>query len=318
MPEPVAGRGGIAGDLVMVEAPGRGRPLLEMIEAVAARFEASGLHFGHGTASAWDEAAWLVLHVLGLPPDRPAPADHPVSPVQVERIERLTEQRIRSRKPLAYLLGEAWFAGRRYRVDERVLVPRSPIAELIEARFAPWLAEGDRPQRILDLCAGSGCIGIACAHAFPEARVDLGEISAEALEVARANIALHGAGGRVRAVRSDLFEAFAGERYDLIVSNPPYVPQDELAALPEEYRREPALGLAAGADGLDLVRRILEEAAAHLTPRGLLVVEVGAGAERLESAYPRTAFHWVALARGGEGVFILDAEQCPGRAGAGR
>lgn len=286
------------------------RRLGECIGAVAARFESAGLHFGHGTEAAWDEAAWLVLHVLGLPVDEPAPEDLAVSPEDAAQIEHIARARIATRKPLAYLLGEAWFAGRRYLVDERVLVPRSPIAELIETRFAPWLSPQRRVSRILDLCAGSGCIGIACAHAFPEASVDLGEISAGALEVAQANIALHGVGARVRAVRSDLYAAFGGRRYDLIVSNPPYVPEHELEDLPQEYRREPALGLAGGSDGLELVRRILRGSAAHLRPHGLLVVEVGAGADALETAFPRTAFQWVAFERGGEGVFVLEAGQC--------
>ncbi len=286
------------------------RRLGGIIRSLAARFEAQGLHFGHGTETAFDEAAWLVLHVLGLPLDRPAPADRPVPPEAVRAIERLAAERIRTRKPMAYLLGEAWFAGRRYVVDERVLVPRSPMAELVGARFAPWLAPGRPVRRILDLCAGSGCIGIACAHAFPEAAVDLGELCEGALEVARANIALHGLEGRVRAVRSDLFDAFVGRRYDLIVSNPPYVPRAELARLPAEYLREPVLGLAAGEDGLDLVRRILGAAAAHLADDGLLVVEVGAQAPVLEAAFPRTAFQWVAFEHGGEGVFVLEAAQC--------
>ena len=286
----------------------------EVVDRVAARFESAGLYFGHGTESAWDEAAWLVLHVLGLPVTEPVPIDHPVERESLCMIDQLVGARIGTRMPLAYLLGEAWFAGRSYYVDERVLVPRSPIAELIEQRFAPWLRPGP-VGRVLDLCAGSGCIGIACAHAFPEAQVDLGEVSEGALEVARINIARHRVTARVNAVRSDLFEAFGGRRYDLIVSNPPYVPQAELAALPAEYRREPALGLAAGADGLDLVRRILAGAGRHLTPTGLLVVEVGDGAERLEAAFPRVPFQWVALERGGEGVFVLDAAECMRLAG---
>lgn len=217
-------------------------------------------------------------------------------------------RRIEARIPAAYLLGEAWFCGLPYVVDERVLVPRSPIGELIEGRFAPWLQ--GTPARILDLCTGSGCIGIACAHAFPAAEVVLADLSFEALEVANLNIERHGVEERVYTVQGDGFDGLPGQRFDLIVSNPPYVDAEDFADMPAEFHHEPELGLACGEDGLDLVRRMLAEAADHLSDDGLLVVEVGNSQVHVEAAYPEVEFAWVEFARGGHGVFVLSAEQC--------
>ncbi|WFF42557.1 50S ribosomal protein L3 N(5)-glutamine methyltransferase [Salinicola endophyticus] len=271
-------------------------------------FLAHRLHFGHGTDSAWDEAVALVLGALHLPWDAdPAILDARLLGVERSRIVGLARQRIETRRPLPYLLGEAFFAGYPFEVDERVLIPRSPIAELIEAGFAPWF-EAAPPARVLDLCTGSGCIGIATALTLPTCAVDLVDISPEALAVAKANIVRHDVGRRVRAVASDLFDGVAGQTYDLIVSNPPYVDSRDLAAMPAEYRHEPDLALGAGSDGLDIVRRILREARGYLSDDGILVVEVGNSQRHLEAAFPEVPFLWLDFERGGEGVFVLDAE----------
>lgn len=222
------------------------------------------------------------------------------------RVVANIQRRIEERIPAAYITGQAWFAGLPYAVDERVLVPRSPIAELIEKRFAPWLTE--EPLQILDLCTGSGCIGIACAYAFPDAEVQLSDISFDALAVAEENIHQHGMADRVFAMQSDLFENLLGQRFDLIVSNPPYVDAEDMASLPDEFHAEPELGLASGDDGLDFTRRLLREAQDYLTDEGLLVVEVGNSWPALEAAYPDLPFVWVEFERGGHGVFVLTAQ----------
>ena len=283
--------------------------VLALIERGARRLDRAGVFFGHGTDNAWDDAAALVLHALDLPHcgDRALYARR-VGSRDIERVEALITRRIESRIPAVYLTGETWFAGLPFHVDPRVLIPRSPIAELIERRFAPWI-EPRRVRRILDVGTGSGCIAIACAKALPRARVDAVDISAEALEVAAGNVRRHRLGRRVRLVRSDHFRALAGERYDIIVANPPYVGRREMSGLPPEYRHEPPLALAAGRDGLDSVRVILREAGRHLRPGGLLIVEVGNTEAAVRRAFKRLPFLWLEFERGGGGVFLLTAEQ---------
>ncbi|MDD5392705.1 MAG: 50S ribosomal protein L3 N(5)-glutamine methyltransferase [Thiothrix sp.] len=276
----------------------------------ASRFAEAELSFSHGMASAIDEAAYLVLHTLFMPVDTPdLYFDSRLTIVEREAVADILQQRVETRKPAAYLTNEGWLCGLPFYVDERVLVPRSPIAEYIEKQFAPWIEAND-VNSILDLCTGSGCIGIACAYAFPHARVDLSDISANALEVAQANIERHNLIGQAEAIQSDLFEGLRGRKYDIIVSNPPYVDADDMAALTPEFLHEPAdLALASGNDGLDHTRRILREAAEHLTDHGILVVEVGNSQYALQADYPDVLFHWLEFERGGDGVFLLTAEQ---------
>ncbi len=272
----------------------------------ASRFNKAGLFFGHGTDNALDEAAHLVLHALSLLPDLPARfRDCHLTDEERLAIVELFERRLLERIPAAYLTHQAWFAGLGFYVDENVLVPRSPLAELVETGFGPWV-EPDTIARVLDLCTGSGCIGIAAAVYLPDADIDLADISPAALAVATRNIAAQGLEDRVRVVESDLFAGLGAQKYDLIVTNPPYVSAEELAALPAEYQREPRLGLAGGASGLDLVLRILREAPRFLKEDGVLIVEVGKTAAALEALFPEIAFMWIEFERGGEGVFLLD------------
>lgn len=283
--------------------------LRDCLRWATSEFHAQGLHFGHGTASAWDEAVALTLGALHLPWDvDPSVLDARLLGIERSRIVALVRSRIETRKPLPYLLGEAFFAGYPFAVDERVLIPRSPIAELIEHHFAAWFPERP-PARVLDVGTGSGCIGIATALHLPTAEVDLVDISAEALEVAKANITRHDVGARVRAVLSDVFDGVAGQRYDLIVANPPYVDARDLATMPAEFRHEPPLALGAGDDGLDIVRRLLREARAHLNDDGVLIVEVGNSDRHLEAAFPEVPFLWLEFERGGHGVFALTADE---------
>lgn len=279
------------------------------IAGAARRLARAGLYFGHGTDNARDDAAAIVWHVLDLPvPPRPRDYSRRVSLAARREIDALLERRIHERVPVVYLTQRTWFAGLPFHVDERVLIPRSPLAELIERRFAPWI-DARRVADVLDLGTGSGCIAIAAAKALPRTRVDATDISADALEVAAINVRRHRLGRRVRLVRSDHFAALAGRAYDIIVSNPPYVGAEELAALPPEYWHEPRGALAAGDDGLDSVRVILREAGRHLRPQGLLVVEVGNSAALVSRKYPRVPFTWLEFERGGGGVFVLTAEQ---------
>jgi len=288
------------------------------------RFEGAGLCFGHGTDNAADEAVALVLQGLGLPPDFPESTwDRQVSAREAEELAARVETRIRDRVPAAYLSQRAWFAGLPFYVDERVPVPRSPIAELIAEQFQPWV-EPDRVERVLDLCTGSGCIGIAAACAFPQARVDLTDLSEDALSVARRNVAEHGLEDRVRVIRSDLYQALSqtkgptaeDNRYDLIVSNPPYVGAAEMEALPPEYGHEPREALAAGEDGLDILLPLLAGAPDHLSSHGVLVVETGDTDETLARALPGLPFLWLEFRHGGHGVFLLHKQELLDHAGA--
>lgn len=282
--------------------------LRDYLRWAISEFGRAGLFFGHGTDNAFDEARMLVFHGLHLPLGTdPALLDARLTLVERQKVLALIQRRVEERLPAAYLTNEAWFAGLSFYVDERVLVPRSPIAELIAQDFEPWLSA--RPQRILDLCTGSGCIGIACAYQFDEAMVDLVDISLDALNVADINIARHDLGGRVSAVQSDVFDLLGGQTYDLIVSNPPYVDAQDLAAMPAEYHREPTLGLASGPDGLDITRRILREAANHLNEEGVLIVEVGNSCVALDDAFPTVPFMWLEFEHGGHGVFAMSREQ---------
>lgn len=279
----------------------------DYLRFASSRFAASSLFFGHGTDNVWDEAVQLVMRSLHLPLENntlflDARLTREERTLIVDRINR----RVNERVPLAYLLGEAWFMGMPFNVDERVLVPRSPIGELLENGLQPWLGDTS-VTRVLDLCTGSGCIGIGAAMVFDEAEVDLSDISEDALAVAESNIELHGVGDRVRTVKSDVFASVTG-KYDVILSNPPYVDAQDLASMPEEYRHEPELGLAAGQDGLDIAHRILAGAADHLTENGLLIVEVGNSWVALDEAYPELPFTWLEFENGGDGVFLLRAE----------
>jgi ribosomal protein L3 glutamine methyltransferase len=292
------------------DAPARGlSTVVDFVRWAASRFGAAGLHFGHGTDNPIDEALQLVAHGLHLPlPMPPEFFQAALTLVERETVTDLVRRRIDERKPVAYLTGEAWFAGLAFSVDERVLVPRSPIAELIENRFSPWI-DPDRIHAVLDLCTGSGCIGIASACHIPHARVDITDISEDALVVARDNIRRHELAGRVRAIRADVYDGLGKSRYDVIVSNPPYVPRREYDSLPDEYRHEPELGLVADDDGLAVVKRIVRGATGHLEPGGILVVEVGNGEVAVAEAFAGLPLTWLDFARGGAGVFLLTREE---------
>ncbi len=277
------------------------------IQRCAREMKRARLYFGHGTDNARDEAAELVFFAAGIDHAAGAAAyGRPLTARKRVRIDELLQRRIRERLPLAYLTHRAFFAGLEFYVDERVLVPRSPIAELIAHRFEPWTA-GRTIRRILDLGCGSGAIAVACAKAFPRARVDAVDISGSALQVCRRNARRFGVTQRVSVLKSDHFDAVAGRRYDIIVSNPPYVGRAEMRRLPREYRHEPRLALGSGADGLDSVRAIFRGARQHLNDDGLLVVEVGNTERALIRAFPRLPFIWPDFAMGGGGVFVLRA-----------
>jgi ribosomal protein L3 glutamine methyltransferase len=283
--------------------------LRDFIRLATSQFNATGLYFGHGTDNAWDEAITLVLHTLHLPHD----IDRTVLDAHLTQEERSTllhliSERVEKRIPVPYLTHEAWFAGLAFYVDERVLIPRSPIAELIENQFAPWI-DAEHVHTILDLCTGSGCIAIACASVFPEADIDASDISKEALTVAKINVLRHGVEEQVNLIESDLFTSLPKKKYDLIVSNPPYVSRQEMEDLPAEYLHEPKLGLKAGEQGIDIAIRILQQAHHYLEPHGILVVEVGNSEHALAEQFPDVPFTWLEFERGGGGVLLLTAEQ---------
>lgn len=277
------------------------------------RYMASTLHhagvwFGHGAADGWEESQLLLAEITAMNFTELAEHGHcRLTYPEKEQLFELLQRRRTEKMPAAYLVNRAWFCGLPFYVDERVLVPRSPIAELIEQDFRPWVTEP--PGRILDLCTGSGCIAVACAYAFPEAQVDASDISSDALAVAEKNIAEHQLQDRVQPLWSDIYAGLGGATYDLIVTNPPYVDAEDMADLPAEYSYEPALGLAAGTDGLTLVRRILAGAARHLNPGGLLVCEVGNSMVHVAETWPEIPFMWLEFTRGGDGVMVLTKEQ---------
>lgn len=279
----------------------------DYLRYAASRFADSPLFYGHGTDNVWDESVQLVMRSLKLPLENNTLfLDARLVREERQLIHERIERRIQERVPLAYLLGEAWFMGMPFQVDERVLVPRSPIGELLEKGLQPWL--GDKQVvRLLDLCTGSGCIGIGAATVFEDAEVDISDVSPEALEVAASNIEMHGVGDRVTAIQSDVFDNIE-DIYDVILSNPPYVDAGDLAGMPDEFRHEPELGLAAGADGLDIAHRIIDKAADHLSPGGLLIVEVGNSWVALDEAYPDLPLTWLDFEHGGDGVFLVTAE----------
>jgi ribosomal protein L3 glutamine methyltransferase len=280
----------------------------QLLGRTARAFSRAKLHYGHGTHGAREEAAWLVSSVLGFL------LEQELNSRQITRINSLADRRIRERIPLAYLLKEAWLGEHAFHVDRRAIVPRSFIAELLRDHLSPWLPR--EPKRVLDLCTGSGCLAVLLALEFPHARIDAADLSASALQVTRINVRKYKLGKRIRAVRSDLFNSLATRKYDLIVSNPPYVTARSMRRLPEEYRHEPSLALAAGKDGLDLVRRILAEAGKYLAPGGLLVCEIGGNRKALERAYPDLEFVWPETSDTGS-VFLLTREQLARAARAG-
>ncbi len=284
--------------------------ILDFVRWAASRFSTAELEFGHGTDNAIDEANHLVVRALNLPHQIPEQFYHArLTGSEKRSLVELVDKRIHERIPLPYLLHEAWFGGMQFYVDHRVLIPRSPIAELIENEFRPW-SPGENIENILDLCTGSGCIAIACATAFPDAQVDAADISTDALDVAQINIDRYQLADQVSLYASDLFDNIPQDKqYDIIVSNPPYVDASEMSLLAPEFQHEPQLGLAAGEDGLDIVRRIFKEAGRRLTDHGILVIEVGASQYALVDSFPAVPFTWVDFQRGGEGVLILNASQ---------
>jgi len=285
------------------------KTIKDFIRWGVSRFNQAELYYGHGMSSALDEVVYLSLFALHLPHDFAQNYfDCRLSADEKQAVYSLLSRRIEEKLPASYLTGEAWFAGLPFVVNENVLVPRSPIAELIENQFAPWV-DAEKVENILDLCCGSGCIGIASAYAFDWAYVDMVDISPEAIDVAEENIQRHRLEDRVSVLASDLFQNVPRRHYDIIVSNPPYVDVQDMAELPDEYLHEPALGLAAGEDGLDLVIPMLQQAREYLTDQGILVVEVGNSQHALQEAYPHVPFVWLDFERGGSGIFLLTAEQ---------
>ncbi|SES77855.1 [LSU ribosomal protein L3P]-glutamine N5-methyltransferase [Nitrosospira multiformis] len=297
---------------MFIEAKNQLQTIRDVLRFAISRFNDAGLHFGHGSASAYDEAAYLILHTLHLPLDQLEPfLDARLLPGELELVLKIIERRAIEKIPAAYLTKEAWLGDFHFYVDERVIVPRSFIAELLREQLAPWIEEPAEVYSALDLCSGSGCLAILLAHAFPNAAIDATDISADALQVAGKNVKEYGLENRIYLIQSDLFAALADRRYDLIVSNPPYVNAKAMAALPEEYRHEPPSALASGEDGLKATKVILRDAANHLTDDGLLIVEIGHNKEALERAFPDTPFTWLETSAGDEFVFLLKRNQLP-------
>jgi ribosomal protein L3 glutamine methyltransferase len=282
----------------------------DLLRYAVTRFNSAKLFFGHGSSNALDEAAYLILHTLHLPLEQLEPfLDARLLPDECEAVLRVIEKRAVERVPAAYITKEAWLGTYRFYVDERVIVPRSFIAELIPEQFSPWLLLGNNIAHILDLCTGSACLPILLADAFPEAHVDAVDISPDALAVARRNVDDYALQDRITLVESDLYSKLPPQKYDLIISNPPYVNAGSMDKLPQEYRHEPSLALAGGADGMDLVRKIVEGAKRHLTPEGVLIVEIGNERAHSEAAFPELELTWVSTSAGDDMVFLLTADQ---------
>jgi ribosomal protein L3 glutamine methyltransferase len=297
---------------VYQEARTQLQTIRDLLRFAVSRFNEAGLFFGHGSVSAYDEAAYLILHTLHLPLDRLEPfLDARLTTAELEQVLGVIERRATEKIPAAYLTHEAWLGDFSFFVDERVIVPRSFIAELLREQLAPWIENPGQIKSALDLCTGSGCLAILLADTFPNATIDAADISGEALEVAQKNVADYNLEHRVNLIQSDLFAGLGKRTYDLIISNPPYVSAEAMALLPEEYRHEPENALASGADGLEATRTILNEAASHLTDRGLLVVEIGHNRDNLEQVYPETPFTWLETSAGDEFVFLLKRDQLP-------
>lgn len=284
----------------------------DFLRFAVSRFNQAGLYFGHGSSNAYDEAAYLILKTLHLPLDQLEPfLDARLIDSERGQVLDIIERRAKDKIPAAYLTHEAWLGDYSFYVDERVIIPRSFIAELLQAQLAPWITEPDHITAALDLCTGSGCLAILMAHAFENAQMDAVDISAQALAVAHQNVQDYGLEERIALIESDLFSALQGKRYDLIISNPPYVNAESMEQLPQEYQHEPQNALASGEDGLDATRQILQQAARHLTDDGILVVEIGHNRTALEHAYPKLPFTWLETTAGDEFVFLLQREQLP-------
>lgn len=288
------------------------RTIRDLLRFSVSQLNKSNLFFGHGSATAYDEAAYLILKTLHLPLDQLEPfMDARLTDSERQQVLDIIERRTTEKIPAAYLTHEAWLGDYSFYVDERVIVPRSFIAELLQNQLSPWIPDPDEIHSALDLCTGSGCLAILLAHSFEQAQIDAVDISSDALEVAHKNILAYDLEERIHSIQSDLFSALSDRQYDLIISNPPYVNAESMAKLPEEYRHEPNLALASGDDGLDATRTILRHAAQHLTDDGLLIVEIGHNRDSLEQAFPNIAFTWLDTSAGDEFVFLLKREQLP-------
>lgn len=286
--------------------------LRDWLRYAVSTFSEAGLSFGHGSLSAYDEAAYLILHTLHLPLDTLDPfLDAKLTAQEKATLLELLKRRVEQRIPAAYLTHEAWLGEFKFYVDERVIVPRSFIAELLRERLFPWVADADNTTAVLDLCTGSGCLAIVAAHAFPNAMVDAADLSPDALQVAQRNVADYDLKDRINLIQSDLFAQLSGKQYDIIISNPPYVNAASVATLPAEYLHEPKLALGSGSDGLDATREIIKQAAAHLTPHGILIVEIGHNRDALEAAFPDLPFTWLEVSAGDQFVFLLHRNDLP-------
>ncbi|QOJ19326.1 MAG: 50S ribosomal protein L3 N(5)-glutamine methyltransferase [Gammaproteobacteria bacterium] len=297
---------------MIVQAQAQLHTIRDLLRFAVSQFNKAGLHFGHGSATAYDEAAYLILKTLYLPLDQLEPfLDARVTETECKQVLEIIERRVKDRIPAAYLTHEAWLGDFSFYVDERVIIPRSFIAELLQTQLAPWITDPDHITAALDLCTGSGCLAILMAHAFENADIDAADISAQALAVAQKNVQDYGLQDRIGLVESDLFSALQGKRYDLIISNPPYVNAESMERLPQEYRHEPQNALASGDDGLEATRQILQQAARHLTDDGILIVEIGHNRDALERAFPQLPFTWLETSGGDEFVFLLQREELP-------